>query len=163
VRDRTSMFPREKLIAVISSGDLHFRNGEGYALVITDGRIVGATRGAGPGVPGPYLWSAEGSSEEERLAAESVAADIIRRKRFNLSKGSIFKILYDAPGMFFGGRIVFGVVGEEVQLDLSSVSAWTSGGVATERKLLDALLAFAPDRLYDEKTGALINREAVRL
>jgi len=156
------MLRREKLIAVISSGDLHFRNGEGYELVITDGRIVGAPRAAALGVPDPFLWSAEGSSEEERVAAEKAASVIIGRKQFDLSKDSVFKILYESPGIFFGGRVVFGVVGEEVQLDISSVSVWSPGGVMTQRRLVDSLLVFAPDRLYDEKTGAMIKDENLR-
>ena len=156
------MLTREKLIAVISSGDLHFRNGDGYALVITDGRIVGAPRAEALGVPDPYLWSAKGSSEEERKMAERAASELIGRKRFSISKDSVYKILYDAPSMFFGGRIIFAVVGAQVQLEISSISAWSPGGVMTQRVLVDSLLVFAPEKLYDEKSGGMIKDESAR-
>ena len=154
------MIRREKLIAVISSEDLRFGSGDGCALVVTDARIVGARRGEDSGVSDPYLWSATGSSQEDAAAAEKAAAEFIDRKQFSFSKEGVFKILYEPPGLFFGGRVAFDSVGERVQLDLSVVSVWNPGSLLTVRKLVGALLAFSPDKLYDEKTGALVRDES---
>jgi hypothetical protein len=150
------MIRREKLIAVISSGDIHPGGRDGWALVITDGRIVGTRRPEAVGVPEPFLWVAGRSADEGRDAAEKMAAGLIERKRFELSKEGIFKILYEAPGLFFGGRVVFESVGERVDLGISVLSAWNRSTLLTVRALVDSLLAFAPDKLYDEKTGALV-------
>ena len=60
------MIRREKLIAVISSGDIHLGGGDGWALVVTDSRIVGARRPETVGVPEPFLWVARVSSDEGR-------------------------------------------------------------------------------------------------
>ena len=151
------MMRREKLIAVISSEDLHVGGEGGYSLVVTDSRIIGANKGDLPDFGEPYLWLATESSQEELVKAEATALGIIGRKRFDLSKDSIFKILYEAPGLFFGGRVVFETVGKEVQLDVSAISVWNSGGVLTVGKLISSLLIFAPDKLYDEKTGAFVS------
>ena len=156
------MIRHERLIAVISSGDVRLGAGNGCSLVITDGRIVGTSRPESLGIPEPYLWVEGESSEKGRAAALEEAAELIGRKQFELSKESIFKILYDAPGLFFGGRLVFESVGEEVQLDISVVSVWNQGSVLTVERMIDALLIFAPDRLYDEKTGALVRDENPR-
>ena len=150
------MIRREKLIAVISSGDIHLGGGDGWALVVTDGRIVGARRAETVGVPEPYLWVAKESTEEGRAAAEKIAVALIERKRFELSKEGIFKILYEAPGLFFGGRVVFESVGERVDLGISVLSVWSQNTVLTVGALVDSLLAFAPDKVYDEKTGTLV-------
>ena len=92
-----------------------------------------------------------------KAAAEKMAVGRIERKRFELSKEGIFKILYEAPGLFFGGRIVFESVGERVDLGISVLSAWNQNTLLTVRALVDSLLAFAQDKLYDEKTGALVS------
>jgi hypothetical protein len=153
------MMRREKLISVISSGDIHIGGGDGYALVVTESRVVGAHRPDSVGIPEPYLWLVTESSEADRAAAGRMAAELIDRKQFDLSKESIFKILYEAPGLFFGGRLIFESVGAQVQLDISVVSVWNPGGILTLEKMVDSLLIFAPDRLYDEKTGALVRDE----
>jgi hypothetical protein len=147
----------ERLIAVISSGDIRLGGENGCALVVTDGRIVGASRSESLGIAEPYLWVEAESSETGRAAAQEEATELIGRKQFELSKESIFKILYEAPGLFFGGRLIFESVGEEVQLDISVVSVWNPGSVLTIEKTIDALLIFAPNRLYDERTGALVS------
>ncbi|MDA4134060.1 MAG: hypothetical protein OK441_00640 [Thaumarchaeota archaeon] len=156
------MIRHERLIAVISSGDIRLGRGSGFALVVTDGRIVGTSRLESLGIPEPYLWVEGGSSETGRAAAQVEAARLIGRKKFELSKESIFKILYEAPGLFFGGRLIFESVGEEVRLDISVVSVRNPSGVLTVEKMIDALLIFAPDRLYDEKSGALVRDENPR-
>ena len=151
------MMRREKLLAIISSPDLHLGGGDGYALVVTDGRIVGSGRPGPAGVSVPRLWSATGSSEADRAEAEKDAADLIGRRQFELSKESIYKIVYDAPGLFFAGRVVFEAVGGRVQLGISSPSVWDPNGVLTVRALVGSLLAFAPEKLYNERTGGLVS------
>ncbi len=156
------MIRHERLVAVISSGDIRLGGANGCALVVTDGRIVGSSRSESLGTPEPYLWVEGESPEISRAAAQKEAAEVIERKLFELSKESIFKILYEAPGLFFGGRLIFESVGEEVQLDISVVSVWNPGSLLTVEKIIEALLIFAPDRLYDEKTGALVRDENPR-
>jgi hypothetical protein len=150
------MIRREILIGVISSADLHRGGGNGYMLLFTNSRIVGANRPVSKDIPESYFWTTTESSEADHDVAERVAATLIGRKQFELSKESIFKILYEAPGIFFGGRVIFDSVGEQIQVETSVLSVWNPSGVQVIRKLVESLLIFAPDRFYDEKTGALV-------
>jgi hypothetical protein len=155
------MIRREIMIGVISSADLHRGVGNGYMLLFTNSRIVGANRPVSKDIPESYFWTT-GSSEADHDVAERVAAALIGRKQFELSKESIFKILYEAPGIFFGGRVIFDSVGEQIQVEMSVLSVWNPSGVQVIRKLVESLLIFAPDRFYDEKTGALVRDVGIR-
>ena len=93
----------------------------------------------------------------------AVAAVLIERKQFELSKDSIFKILYEEPGVFFGGHVIFESVGEQIQVEISVLSVWNPSSVQTVRKLVESLLIFAPDRFYDENTGARVRDNDLRL
>src|ERR1022692_94216 len=146
------MIRREILIGVISSADVHRGGGNGYMLLFTDSRIIGANRPASKDIPESYSWTRTGSSEVDHNAAERVAAVLIERKQFELSKDSIFKILYEEPGVFFGGHVIFESVGEQIQVEISVLSVWNPSSVQTVRKLVESLLIFAPDRFYDENT-----------
>ncbi|MDA4112816.1 MAG: hypothetical protein OK474_02100 [Thaumarchaeota archaeon] len=150
------MIRREILIGVISSADLHRGVGNGYMLLFTNSRIVGANRPVSKDIPESYCWTMTESSEADHDVAERFAAALIGRKQFELSKEGIFKILYEAPGIFLGGRVIFASVGEQIQVETSVLSVWNPSGVQVIRKLVESLLIFAPDRFYDEKTGALV-------
>jgi hypothetical protein len=150
------MIRRETLIGIVSSADIHRGGGGGYMLLFTDSRVVGADRPASDDIPESYFWTTTGSSRADYEVAERVAVTLIERKRFELSKESIFKILYEAPGMFFGGHVIFESVGEQIQVEIGVLSVWSPSSVQMVRKLLESLLIFAPDRFYDEETGALV-------
>jgi hypothetical protein len=156
------MIRREIPIGIISSADLHRGGGNGYMLLFTNSRVVGANRPVSNDIPESYFWTTAESSEADHDVAERVAAALIGRKQFELSKEDIFKILYEAPGIFFGGRVTFDSVGEQVQVKTSVLSVWNPSGIQVIRKLVESLLIFAPDRFYDEKTGALVRDVGIR-
>jgi hypothetical protein len=159
------MLRREQIIGVVSSWDIRkyagkypvsFLSGgesEGYSLLFTDSRVVGAER---PGLPDDlwaYLGPGSNASEELRAVVQKRADEIISTKDFEMQRDKIVKILFEEPGLLVGGSMLFVEVGRKVEVQISVLSPWNSGIISTVGTLARSLEAFAPDRLYSEKTG----------
>ncbi|MDA4135439.1 MAG: hypothetical protein OK449_00395 [Thaumarchaeota archaeon] len=153
------MYRREQVIGIVSSWDIRWRESEGYALLITDSRLVGASL---PAVADDFrAYFAPGKERDPKVDEEAGkrAEEISRRKDFELQRDHIIKIIYYGPGMLFGGRLLFATVGRKIDVSITVISGWNPGIVSTMKTLVSSLLAFAPERLYDEKTGARIRDE----
>lgn len=159
---------REQVIGIVSSWDirrgsdgfslLFFAGGEedGYSLLITDTRMVGAYRPDFPNDFWTYLGPGSTAGDELKSAAQTAAEQILARKDFELEKDQIVKIIYDEPRTYVGGRLLLVGVGRRVNLKVTLVSPFNEGIFSTLTTLSRALFAFAPDRFFDEKTGQRI-------
>jgi hypothetical protein len=157
------LLPPEDLIGVVRSPNINYGGGVGYALAITTNRIVGARKSAlihayeiyvGPSIKYP-------TSPPDRAKAQEVANEIIAGKEFELSKGSIAKIIYKKPGLYSRGHVIFDTSTQQIQLRIPMVQG--AGAVShTLGVLVASLNVFAPDRFVDEETGLLIRDELLR-
>jgi len=159
------MLRREQIIGIVSSWDIRryaggypvsFLSGgesEGYSVLFTDSRVVGADR---PGFPDDfwaYLGPGSNVGEELRAAALARAVEIISTRNFEMQRDKIVKVLFEEPGLIVGGSILFVEVGCRMELQISVLSPWSPGSISTVDTLARSISAFAPDRLYSEKTG----------
>lgn len=162
------MLRREQIIGIVSSWDirrarsgfslLFFAGGEdaGYSLLFTDTRLVGARRPEYPEDFLAYLGPGSAASDEVRTAAQTHAGEIIARESFELQRDKIVEIIYSEPKAYTGGRLLFKEVGRPVNLKITLVSPFNPGIISTLETLSRSLFAFAPDRLFDERTGQRI-------
>jgi hypothetical protein len=157
------MFRREQVIGVVSSWDIRWRESEGYALLITDSRLVGASMPSSTGEFWAYFGPGQERDPKVNEEAGKRAEEIARRKDFELQRDHIVKIIYYGPGMLFGGRLLFATVGKKIDVSITVVSGWNPGIVSTMKTLVSSLLVFAPERLYDEKTGERVRDETTVL
>src|SRR5580658_6717516 len=147
------MLRREQVIGIVSSWDIRWKESEGYSLLITDSRLIGASRPDYPDNFWAYLGPGTEASAESRASADKKAAEIVAREDFELQRDRIVKIMYDEPGSLIGGRLLLAVVGRRVELNITVASGWNPGIVSTLKTLIDSLAAFAPCTFYSEKTG----------
>jgi hypothetical protein len=163
------MLRREQVIGIVSSWDIRkyvgkipvsFLSGgesEGYSVLFTDSRVVGADR---PGLPDDfwaYLGPGSNVSGELRAAAQTRADEIISMSNFEMQRDKIVKVLYEEPGQLVGGSMLFVEVGRKMELQISVLSPWNPGIISTLDTLARSVRAFAPDRLYSEKTGQRVD------
>jgi hypothetical protein len=157
---------REQVIGIVSSWDvrrasdgfsiLFFAGGEdegGYSLLITNERVVGAHRSDYPKDFWAYLGPDSTVGDDIKAKASDVAAEMVAKEDFELQKDHIVKIIYREPTTYIGGRLLFVTVGRHIRLKITIVSPFNSGIISTLQTLSRSLFAFAPDKLYDEKTG----------
>jgi hypothetical protein len=153
------MLRREQVIGVVSSYDVSWNGSTGYSVAITDSRMIVGLRTDFDS----EFWAVfpPGKDREPELAkeAEMRVNETISRKRFELHKDKLVKIIFDPPGQVFGGRLVFVTVGQKADLRLTVLTGWNPGSFKTAETLLESLLVFAPQILYDEKTGNLVRSE----
>ena len=145
----------DELIAVISSWDLTRTGETGYGLVLTKSRVIGARRTESEIELVAYLGPGSTATEDERATAGAVASRLIRTKQFVMAKESIAQILYRRPGFLVGGYVVFKTPLQAFKIELPVVSGWNEGPLQTSRVLIESLMAFSPESLYDGRTGAL--------
>jgi hypothetical protein len=150
------MLRREQVIGIVSSWDIRWKESEGYSLLVTDSRLIGASRPDYPDNFWAYLGPRTEASAESRASADRKAAEIVAREDFELQRDKIVKIIYDEPGSLVGGRLSLAVVGRRVELSITVISGWNPDIALTLKTLVDSLRAFAPERFYDEKTGGRI-------
>jgi hypothetical protein len=150
---------RERVIGIVSSWDIRRRDSEGYSLLITDSRLVGA---ALP-VYADDFWAffPPGNQQDSQQAqeAEKRARQIVLKRDLELQRDKIVKIIYESPGMLVGGRLLFVTVGRKVQVNITVISGWNPGIYSTLNTLISALLVFAPEGFYDGKTGSKVRHE----
>lgn len=129
---------------------------EGYSLLVTDSRIVGADRPAYPDDFWAYLGPGSNAGGELRASAQTKAAEIISNSNFEMYRDKIVKILYEGPGLLVGGSLLLFEVGRRVEFRITVLSPWNPGSVSTVETLRSSVAVFAPDKLYSEKTGQRI-------
>jgi hypothetical protein len=153
------MFRREQVIGIVSSWDIRWKETEGYSLLITDSRLIGAQL---PTYADDFwAYFPPGKERDANLAkeAERRAAEIALKKDFELQRDRIVKIIYEAPGMLVGGRLLFGTVGRKLEISITVMSGWNPGILSTIRTLVSSFLVFSPEMFYNEKTGARMRDE----
>ena len=126
----------------------------GYGIVLTTDRVVGSRKNPLIDYCSTYLGPNSRATDEERAKATKIAGGLIENKEFELQKNSILKLLYRAPGIFSRGHITFNATSGDIELLISNLQSGSL--VYTLKGLLPSLVAFAPERLYDEKTGVLV-------
>ncbi len=162
------MLRREQVIGVVSSWDIRkyesdipisFLTGgesEGYSLLFTDSRIVGADRPAYPDDFWAYVGPGSSAGEELRKAAQAKAAEIVSKSNFEMYRDKVVRILYEGPGLMVGGSLLLSEVGRRVEFRITVLSPWNPGSISTAETLTNSVAAFSPDKLYSEKTGQRI-------
>ena len=75
-------------------------------------------------------------------------------------KDSIVKISWKKEGFFEGGHFLFNTKQGDFQID-TRPTVWNTSVVHTTNQIIGSLLALAPDRFYNEKTGVLIQKEVL--
>jgi hypothetical protein len=127
----------------------------GYGLVILPSRIIGTKKIPWSSGIIAYLGPGSRHTEDEKAKAIKIATELIGKKEFDFEKQSIVRIAYRSPGYIFRGHIAFKTTSDKVELKIANLT----NAAITERTVLEliySLMAFAPDRLYDETTGALM-------
>jgi hypothetical protein len=85
---------------------------------------------------------------------------MVGNKDFEIMKDSITKIVWEKEGFLHGGHFLFNTTQGDFQVD-TRPKRGDASVVKTTNTILGALVVFAPDRLYNEKTGALVHDEVV--
>lgn len=152
------MLRHERFIGIVSSWDIRRKDSEGYSLLITDGRLVGAYRAEYPDDFWVYVQPGSEPGEEIRAKALVMAEKIITAKDFEMHKGNIIKIILDEPSELSGGRLLIKGTGRQVELQVTIRSLLSREIALTVDTLLNSLLAFAPELVYSEKSGARIEK-----
>lgn len=159
------MLRREQVIGVVSTWDIRKGKGgfsllffagdesEGYSLLITDLRIVGSFRAEYPDDFCAYLGPDSPSDPELQHRAEAEALKIIAKKDFEIPKDKLVKLLYEPPTTYLGGRLLLIEAGHRVELKVTLLSPFNPGVIATTDTLVRSLVAFAPGRVFNERTG----------
>jgi hypothetical protein len=164
------MLRREQVVGIVSSWDIRrsTRSGfsllffvgqesEGYSLLFTDTRVVGAQRSGFPEDFCVYLGPGSSASDELRAEGQKKAAEVIANEEFEMQKDKVVKVIYTKPRSYEGGRLLFLEVGRRVELKVTLVSLFNPGIVSTVDALERSLSAFVPDKLYDERIGRRVN------
>jgi hypothetical protein len=142
----------ENIIGVINSAHLHKGILKGYGLVIASDGVVGARKVKFTGSYfAAYLGRRSRLPDKDRARAYDKANDIAKDRNFELAKDAIRKITIKSPGILTGGHLIFESGQEEIKVDVASQmdkKEWTI--------LLLSLIEFAPEKVYDEKTGQLL-------
>ena len=156
--------PSEAVIGVISTIALGRGSvTNGYGLVITHEKIIGA-KAHRPFFPefAAYLGPETKATESDRIKAREVADKLTAKQDFELKKSAITQIrLHLILSKVANGYLLFKTQSEEVKLTLKGNFSGEN-----EKKELDALLlslmAFSPDRFYDDSTGNLVVKDYYR-
>jgi hypothetical protein len=152
----------DELISVLSSWNLN-RSGEtGYGLVLTKERVIGARRSESEAEFMAYLGAGSAATAEDRARAVAVGSRLLQTKQFVLTKVSVAQIVYSRPGFLRGGHVVFKTPLQAIKVEISTPSGWNDGPLQTSKVLLDSLVEFSPERLYDGRTGALYVEETLK-
>ena len=150
------MLRREQVIGIVSSWDIRWRESEGYSLLVTESRIVGACL---PHDGDEYrVFFPLGIERDPSAAkdAEGKADKIVATKDFELQRDKIVKVIYEEPGVLSGGRLLIGTVGRKVEISITVTSGWNPDILLTTKTLVSSFLVFAPGVFYDEKTGGRV-------
>jgi hypothetical protein len=129
-----------------------------YSLIITPSRIIGCKKKPLWRGLTAYLGPGSKATAADCENAQKVAAKLMEAKDFEFPKDSIVKIVYRKPGLFSSGHIDIHTTSKELELAIG----YTAGNKGTLRALVPSLIAFAGDRFYDEKTGALVEAEVLQ-
>ncbi len=142
----------EGLVAVVWSISLH------PGLIITPARVVGIRRSNWKSHCEVYLGPGSKATPSENEAAYSWASKLMPGNEFELSKAVIRSIFFRKPGSFSRGHVRIKTDLDEKFISINYMTS-SAGVLRTLSVLVPALVAFADDRLYNEKTGNLLNRD----
>ncbi|MDA4134358.1 MAG: hypothetical protein OK441_02170 [Thaumarchaeota archaeon] len=151
-----------ELISVISSWNLSRPGETGYGLVVTKARVIGAKRPESEAEFVVFLGAGSMATEEERARAAVVGSRLLQTRQFVLTKASVAQIVYRRPGFLRGGNVVFKTPLQAFRIDIPTPSRLNDGTLDTSKVLLESLVAFSPERLYDGRTGALYVEERLK-
>src|ERR1700722_2518690 len=151
---QTLVLPDEELHGLIWSIYIEYQNSDGYALAITSNRIIGAQKSALLHGFEAYLGPGSKAIEEDRQKAQQIFPEIVANKDLEILKDSVIKMSWKKAGFLHGARCLFVTRQGDFQIVTAPLSA--SLGIAHAINQISAsLMAFGPDRFYDEKTGTL--------
>jgi len=162
------MLRREQIIGIVSSWDIRKGRGgfsllffagdesEGYSLLVTDLRLVGAFREEYPDDFCAYLGPGSQVVPELRQKAEAEASKIFAKRDFEIPKDKLVKALYEPPTTYLGGRLLLIEAGRRLELKITLLSPFNPGVISNVETLVRSLAAFSPDRIFNERTGELI-------
>ena len=151
--DQAGSLPGEGLLGVYWGGITH--NGHDAGFVVTPARMVISDKtlfsfGFGLGAYQPcndYLGPYSKASDTRRAIAQRCAAKLLASKTVALAKESIVRIGAKSPTLYHTGYLLFLTAqGNEI---LKIGGRWGNPLV----NMLPALIEFAPERVYDDKTG----------
>lgn len=132
----------------------------GYAMIFTNTRAVGSKKMPMVHYCLAYLGPGSKATDDERNYALKTASELMADKQFEFPKESIVKVSYRAPGLFSRGHVIFQTVSETIELKIASKRE--GGVIRLLRTLIPSLVAFAEDRVWDEKTGTLLGQEILK-
>jgi len=150
------------MIGVVSTRNLSRTGETGYALVFTKARVIGSRRPESEAEFVAYLGPGSAATEGDRARALALGSRLLRTSQFVLERGSVAQIVYRQPGFLTGGLVVFKTPLQAFKVEIPVVSGWNGSPLFTSEVLLDSLIAFSPERLYDGKTGALYVEGALK-
>ena len=154
------MMPNEKLIGLVWTDMLHHDTLYGYALLVTNQRVVGAKERTFRHACVQYIWGRY-QKDADPDEVERYAPQVIRDKEFELGLDDIVRITYRKPGMFSPGHVTFKTAAQEIQLNTSSL--WTHSQAGKIDRILQAcLVVFAEEKFIDENSGQPMRAEFAR-
>ena len=143
---------QEQLYGVVWGRFIHpHSSGGGYGLVITSTRIVGSWNIPWLSSFCGYLGPDSDILPDDRAKGGRGAAELMARRDFELPRDSVRGIFFKEPGGFVSGHVTFRSDRGDIQIDIRGDADLAVGPAPTLRR---ALAKFAPDRAYDEATGA---------
>lgn len=152
----------DELIGLVSTRNLSRTGETGYALVFTKGRVIGSRRPESEAEFVVYLGPGSAVTEDGRARAFAVGSRLLKTSQFVLSKGSVAEIIYRHPGFLTGGFVVFKTSTRAFKVEIPVVSGWNGDPLYTSKVLLESLVSFSPERLYDGGTGELYIEGALK-
>lgn len=157
------MLRHERIVGLVSSSDIRWRESTGYSLLLTDTRVVGAPRVESEDDFWAYFPAGEELDPAIKEEAERRAGEMVHRKGFEVERQDISKITYEPPSLLSGGRLLLSTVGRRVELKITVLSGWNPGILRTILTLVDSLSSFDPSVTFDEKTGGRVIDERAKL
>lgn len=160
--DSSNNVQMSDIIGVIWTGDISKGGwgGGGYGLIFTHESVIGSKTTPWWSGLVVYLGTGSRATQSDRQKVPTAVERLLEKKEFELSKASITRITFGSPGPFSRGKVMFKSLQGDVTIRLASRSANIHPEVVD--RLLASLVTFARDRLYDEKTGALVADELTR-
>jgi hypothetical protein len=159
---RRGLSEEEGLIGVVSSSNLSMVGESGIGLVFTRDRVIGARRPEGSPELLAYTGPGSGATDAERSSSAIAAMGLLGPARFELPRNSVAQILFRPPRFMSGGSVIFKGSLQRYKVEMPSPSAWNEWSDQGAEVILRCLLAFAPGRLYDGRTGRLLVEERLR-
>jgi hypothetical protein len=106
-----------------------------------------------------YLGPYSKATDEQKAQAEQITQDLIANHELEIRRESVTRIDWHQEGFLSPGYFRFATAAGPVQIDTVRRAFGNEGVLYTDRQLIGALLMFAEDRFYNEKTGVLMAKQ----